>query len=85
MHLFHRLTFYVSSYVAVFPRLKPFNLNPYLALLNNVFRYLIPPVTGDMLYLGIVTTFIMTKLSGVLAEQIDPYAPLDIVVRAATG
>ena len=46
---------------------------------------MIPPVTGDMLYLGIVTTFIMTKLSGVLAEQIDPYAPLDIVVRAATG
>jgi len=56
-----------------------------ILLVLDASGYLIPPVTGDMLYLGIVTTFIMTKLSGVLAEQIDPYAPLDIVVHAATG
>eukprot|EP00088_Acartia_fossae_P018182 TRINITY_DN20470_c0_g1_i2.p1 TRINITY_DN20470_c0_g1~~TRINITY_DN20470_c0_g1_i2.p1 ORF type:complete len:260 (+),score=64.02 TRINITY_DN20470_c0_g1_i2:43-822(+) len=47
--------------------------------------YLIPPVTGDLLYLGIVSTFIMVKLSGILADPIDPFAPLDMVVTLATG
>ena len=46
---------------------------------------LFPPLSGDLLYLGIVSTFIMVKLSGVLAEQIDPFAPLDMLVGLATG
>ena len=50
-----------------------------------IFSYLIPPLTGDLLYLGIVSTFIMVKLSGILAEPIDPFAPLDMAVSLATG
>lgn len=46
---------------------------------------LFPPLSGDLLYLGIVSTFIMVKLSGVLAEQIDPFAPLDMLVGLVTG
>jgi len=34
-------------------------------------------VSGDLLYLGIILTFITVKLSSVLAEPIDPFKPLE--------
>merc|ERR1711915_806817 len=43
----------------------------------------LPSVIGsDMLYLGIVTVFLMVKLSSVLAEPIDPFAPLEATLAS---
>merc|ERR1711973_484456 len=47
--------------------------------------YIPRPLSGDLLYLIIVTSFIMIKLSGVLAEPIDPFVPLDSMVALGTG
>jgi len=38
------------------------------------------PVSGDLLYLAIVGVFLSVKLSGVLAEPIDPFKPLEATV-----
>ena len=34
-------------------------------------------MSGDLLYLGIIITFITLKLSSVLADPIDPFKPLE--------
>jgi len=47
--------------------------------------YIPRPLSGDLLYLIIVTTFILIKLTGVLAEPIDPFVPLDGGVSLLTG
>ena len=54
---------------------------------NNytLFRYLPVPLSGDLLYLSIVAVFLMVKLSGILAEPIDPFVPLDSAVGLLTG
>jgi len=47
--------------------------------------YLPVPLSGDLLYLSIVAVFLMVKLSGILAEPIDPFVPLDSAVGLLTG
>ena len=37
-------------------------------------------ISMDLLYITIITTFIMIKLSGVLAESIDPFQPLEQIL-----
>jgi len=39
--------------------------------------YLPAPVSGDLLYLVIISVFLVVKLSSVLAEPIDPFTPLE--------
>jgi len=39
--------------------------------------YLPAPVSGDLLYLIIVSVFLMVKLSSVLADPVDPFSPLE--------
>ena len=34
----------------------------------------------DLLYITIITTFVMIKLSGVLAESIDPFKPIEQIL-----
>ena len=34
----------------------------------------------DLLYITIITSFVMIKLSGVLAESIDPFQPLEQIL-----
>jgi len=47
--------------------------------------YIPVPLTGDLLYLSIVTVFIMVKLSGVLAEPLDPFTFIDYITSILTG
>ena len=43
-------------------------------------------ISMDLLYITIITTFVMIKLSGVLAESIDPFQPLEqILTTLALG
>lgn len=45
---------------------------------NVSFSSLLPAALSlDLLYLMIVSTFIMIKLSSVLAEPVDPFKPLE--------
>ena len=37
-------------------------------------------ISMDLLYITIITTFVMIKLSGVLAESIDPFQPLEQIL-----
>merc|ERR1712107_218266 len=39
--------------------------------------YLPPPISGSLLYLAIVATFLLVKISSALGEPIDPFAPLE--------
>jgi len=39
--------------------------------------YLPAPVSGDLLYLIIVSVFLLIKLSSVLADPVDPFSPLE--------
>lgn len=48
-----------------------------LLLVADISGYLPAPVSGDLLYLAIVCTFITVKLSSILAEPIDPFTPLE--------
>ena len=34
----------------------------------------------DLLYITIITSFVMIKLSGVLAESIDPFKPIEQIL-----
>ena len=34
----------------------------------------------DLLYITIITCFVMVKLSGVLAESIDPFKPIEQIL-----
>ena len=34
----------------------------------------------DLLYITIITSFVMIKLSGVLAESIDPFTPIEQIL-----
>ncbi|XP_023331794.1 trimeric intracellular cation channel type 1B.1 [Eurytemora carolleeae] len=43
------------------------------------------PVSGDLLYLGIVGVFILVKLAPLLGEPIDPFKPLQKAVHLLTG
>jgi len=47
--------------------------------------YVPVPIAGDLLYLSIVAVFIFVKLSGVLAEPVDPFKPLEAGVGLLTG
>merc|ERR1712071_206310 len=38
------------------------------------------PLSGDLLYLSIIALFLLVKLSSVLADPIDPFAPLERMV-----
>ena len=42
-------------------------------------RYL-PLISMDLLYLSIVSTFVLVKLSSVLAQPLDPFLPLESLV-----
>lgn len=47
---------------------------------------LIPdPLAGDLLYISIVSTFVVVKLSTLLSQPIDPFRPLDTAVAFVTG
>ena len=49
-------------------------------------RYLPSAVSGDLLYLVIVSVFLAVKLSFILAEPIDPFSPMEgIVATVAFG
>jgi len=39
--------------------------------------YLPAPLSGDLLYLIIVSVFVMVKLASVLADPVDPFSPLE--------
>ena len=39
-------------------------------------------ISMDLLYITIITTFVMIKLSGVLAESIDPFQPLEQILSS---
>jgi hypothetical protein len=39
--------------------------------------YLPPPISGSLLYLAIVATFLLVKISSALGEPIDPFTPLE--------
>jgi len=43
------------------------------------------PLALDLLYLGIVSTFLVVKLTSLLADPIDPFKPLDEAVNLLTG
>jgi len=48
-----------------------------LLLVLDQAGYLPAPVSGDLLYLTIVSVFLVVKLSSILSEPIDPFAPLE--------
>ena len=65
----------ISEFQKIQKRIIPiFNIN---------FRHI--PLSLDLLYLCIVSTFLVVKLAGILAQPIDPFKPLDYVVDLATG
>ena len=39
-------------------------------------------ISMDLLYITIITTFVMIKLSGVLAEPVDPFQPLEQILSS---
>jgi hypothetical protein len=43
------------------------------------------PITGDLLYLCIVSLLVMVKLTGLLSQPRDPYLPLERGVHLLTG
>jgi hypothetical protein len=43
------------------------------------------PITGDLLYLSIVSLLVMVKLTGLLSQPRDPYLPLERGVHLLTG
>ena len=46
-------------------------------IIQNYCRYLPAPLSGDLLYLIIVSVFVMVKLASVLADPVDPFSPLE--------
>ena len=50
-----------------------------LKLFISSFSYL-TALSLDLLYISVVTTFIIIKLSGVLADPIDPFIPVENAV-----
>ena len=50
-----------------------------LLILGHELGY-VSMISMDLLYITIITTFIMIKLSGVLAESIDPFQPLEQIL-----
>jgi len=53
-----------------------------LLLVLDQSGYLPPPVSGSLLYLAILATFLLTKISSALGEPIDPFIPLERVVHS---
>jgi len=51
-------------------------------LVTDKSGYLPSPISGDLLYLVIVSVFVAVKLSSVLAEPVDPFAPLEGTVAS---
>jgi len=43
-----------------------------------------PPLSGDLLYISIVSGFLFIKLSSILAQPLDPFAPVESLISSLT-